>query len=111
MTPPRSTVLSHTKSTNWKPWLPVRTSPATRLGFGFKPEGFELGVVYEKTTDNLGAGQVNLNGHNAVYVSGKMNFGMSAVKLAYTKAGVLGKAQFRLPTAARARFPSATTTA
>jgi predicted porin len=64
---------------------------ATRVGFGFKPEGFELGVVYEKTTDNLGAGQVNLNGHNAVYVSGKMNFGMSAVKLAYTKAGVLGE--------------------
>jgi predicted porin len=63
---------------------------ATRLGFGFKPEGFELGVVYEKTTDNLGAGQVNLNGHNAFYVSGKMNIGMSAVKLAYTKAGVLG---------------------
>lgn len=64
---------------------------ATRVGFGFKPEGFELGVVYEKTTDNLGAGQVNLNGHNAVYVSGKMKMGMSAVKLAYTKAGVLGE--------------------
>lgn len=63
---------------------------ATRLGFGFKPEGFELGVVYEKTTDNLGTAQANKNGHNAFYVSGKMNIGDDAVKLAYGKASVLG---------------------
>lgn len=63
---------------------------ATRLGFAFKPEGYELGVVYEKTTDNLGAAQVNKNGHNAFYVSGKMMLGIDAVKLGYTKAGVMG---------------------
>ena len=62
---------------------------ATRVGFGFKPEGFELGVVYEKTTDNLGAAQVNKNGHSAFYVSGKMNIGNDAVKIAYGKAGEL----------------------
>ncbi|MBI5430790.1 MAG: porin [Nitrosomonadales bacterium] len=63
---------------------------ATRLGFGFKPERFELGAVYEKTTDNLGTAQGNKHGHNAIYVSGKMNIGNDAVKLGYTKAGILG---------------------
>ncbi|MFZ5522666.1 MAG: porin [Pseudomonadota bacterium] len=63
---------------------------ATRLGFGFKPEAFEVNVVYEKTTDNLGAAQVNSLGHSAFYVGGKYNIGNDAVKLAYGKAGVLG---------------------
>jgi len=63
---------------------------ATRLGFGFKPEAFELNVVYEKTTDNFGAGQVNSLGHSAYYVGGKYNIGNDAVKLAYGKTGVLG---------------------
>jgi predicted porin len=63
---------------------------ATRLGFGFKPESFELNVVYEKTTDNLGAGEVNKNGHSAFYVGGKYLIGNDAVKLAYGKAGVVG---------------------
>jgi predicted porin len=63
---------------------------ATRLGFGFRPEGFELGVVYEKTSDNLGTAQGNKLGHTAYYVSGKMMLGNDAVKLAYGKAGVLG---------------------
>ena len=63
---------------------------ATKVGFGFKPEGFELGVVYEQTTDNLGTAQANLYGHKAAYVSGKMNIGDDAVKVAYGKAGVVG---------------------
>lgn len=63
---------------------------ATRLGFGFKPSAFEVNVVYEKTTDNLGTAQINKYGHSAFYVSGKYNIGNDAVKLAYGKAGVLG---------------------
>jgi predicted porin len=64
---------------------------ATRLGFGFKPDAFELNAVYEKTTDNLGAGQISKQGHSAYYVGGKYNFGNDAVKLAYGKAGVQGE--------------------
>ena len=66
---------------------------ATRVGFGFKPEAFELGIVLEKTTDNLGTGTnagLNTFGHTASYVSGKYNIGMSAVKLAFGRSGVLG---------------------
>lgn len=73
------------------------TSPnekATRLGFGFKPEGYELNLVYEKTSDNLGTGTdagVNKYGHTAMYVGGKLNVGSAgAVKLAYGKAGEIG---------------------
>jgi predicted porin len=63
---------------------------ATRLGFGFKPEAFELNAVYEKTTDNLGANQVNKQGHSAYYVGAKYNFSNDAVKLAYGNAGDQG---------------------
>ncbi len=64
---------------------------ATRLGFGYTQDMFAVGVVYEKTSDNLGAAQANLHGHNAFYVSGKYNISnMAAVKLAYTKAGQTG---------------------
>jgi predicted porin len=63
---------------------------ATRLGFGFTQEQFSVGVVYEKTTDNLGAAQENLNGHTALYVGGKYLIGNDAVKLGYGKAGILG---------------------
>lgn len=70
---------------------------AMRLGFGFKPEGLEFGAVYEKTTDNLGTAQENKNGHTAIYVSGKMNIGNDAVKLAYGKAGVLGTGADKVP--------------
>jgi predicted porin len=73
------------------------TSPnekATRLGFGFKPEGFELNVVYEKTSDNLGTGAdagVNAYGHTAMYLGGKVHVSEAgAVKLAYGKAGETG---------------------
>jgi predicted porin len=62
---------------------------ATRLGFGFKQDAFELNAVYEKTTDNFAAG-TNQFGHSAYYVGGKYNFGNDAVKLAYGKAGVQG---------------------
>jgi predicted porin len=73
------------------------TSPnekATRLGFGFKPEGFELNVIYEKTSDNLGTGAdagVNKYGHTAMYLAGKAHVSEAgAVKLAYGKAGETG---------------------
>ncbi|MBI4809723.1 MAG: porin [Nitrosomonadales bacterium] len=63
---------------------------ATRLGFGFSEEMFSVGLVYEKTSDNLGAAQVNSLGHTAYYLGGKFNIGQDAVKFAYGKAGVLG---------------------
>ncbi len=64
---------------------------ATRLGFGYTQDMIAVGVVYEKTSDNLGAAQANLYGHNAFYVSGKYNISnMAAVKLAYTNAGQIG---------------------
>lgn len=71
---------------------PGQNESATRFGFGFKPEAqpFELGVVYEKTTDNLGVASANLYGHNALYLSGKYNIGNDAIKLGYVKAGTLG---------------------
>ncbi|MEQ1526623.1 MAG: porin [Gallionella sp.] len=64
---------------------------ATRLGFGFKPEGkpFEVTAVYEKTTDNLGALGANVNGHSAAYLGAKYNLGNNAIKLGYAKAGTL----------------------
>jgi predicted porin len=65
---------------------------ATRLGFGFKPEGkpFEVTAVYEKTTDNLGALGANVNGHSAAYLGAKYNLGNNAIKLGYAKTGALG---------------------
>ena len=64
---------------------------ASRLGFGFKPEGkpFEVTAVYEKTTDNLGALGANVNGHSAAYLGAKYMMGSNAVKLGYAKAGTL----------------------
>ena len=70
---------------------------ATRLGFGFTQDMFSVGLVYEKTTDNLGAAQVNKSGHNALYVGGKVIIGNNAVKLAYGKAGVLGEGTAEIP--------------
>ncbi|MFA5824462.1 MAG: porin [Gallionellaceae bacterium] len=74
--------------------LPTVTSPkesATRVGFGFKPEGFELNVVYEKTSDNLTpTTNANLYGHSAYYVGGKYLIGADAVKLSYIKADKTG---------------------
>lgn len=63
---------------------------ATRLGFGFTQDMFSIGLVYEKITDNFAAGNVNQYGHNTVYLGGKFNIGLDAVKFAYGKAGTLG---------------------
>jgi len=63
---------------------------AARLGFGFTQDAFSVSVVYERTTDNLGAAASNSLGHTAAYVGGKYNIGNDAVKLAYGKASVLG---------------------
>jgi len=63
---------------------------ATRLGFGFKPGDFSVGMIYEKTNDNFGAGSTNSQGHKAVYISGKYKIGDDAIKLAYGKTGSLG---------------------
>jgi predicted porin len=65
---------------------------ASRVGFAFRPEDkpFEVTAMYEKTSDNLGAGGLNSLGHNAYLLGGKYNIGNNAVKLGYAKAGVLG---------------------
>ena len=63
---------------------------ATKAGFGFKQDMFEVGAVVEKTSDNLAAAQENQYGHTAVYLSGKVNLGGGAIKLAYAKAGEIG---------------------
>jgi predicted porin len=63
---------------------------ANRVGFGFSQDMFSVGLVYEKTSDNFGAGGINTVGHNAYYLGGKFNIGMDAVKFAYGKTGVVG---------------------
>jgi predicted porin len=71
-----------------------KSESANRVGFGYKPEGFEVNAVYEKTSDNLGTGVnsgVNTYGHTAFYVGGKVHTGTnSAVKVAYGKVGSYG---------------------
>ncbi len=65
---------------------------AARFGLGYTEEGsFALGFVAEKTSDNLGGGGSNLYGHNAYYVSGRVNVGVAdAIKAAFTHAGNIG---------------------
>jgi len=63
---------------------------ATKVGFGFSQDMFSVGAVYEKTSDNQGVAQENKYGHNAYYLAGMLKMGLSAVKVAYGKAGVLG---------------------
>jgi len=65
---------------------------AARLGFGYTQEGaFTVGFVAEKTSDDLGIGGADLYGHNAYYVSGKVNVGSAgAIKAAFTDAGEIG---------------------
>lgn len=60
---------------------------ATKLGLGYTMDAFNVGLAYEKTSDNTGAANVNQFGHNAYYLSGKYSFGSDAVKAAYTKQG------------------------
>lgn len=82
---------AHKLESNVTATKPGQDESATRLGFGYKPEEqpFELSVVYEKTTDNLGTSGADVNGHKAFYLGGKYNIGNSAVKLGYVKAGEL----------------------
>jgi|CXWL01.1.fsa_nt_gi predicted porin len=82
---------THKLESNVTATKPGQDESATRLGFGFKPEGkpFEVTAVYEKTTDNLGALGANLNGHSAAYLGAKYMMGSNAVKLGYGKAGQL----------------------
>jgi len=63
---------------------------AWKLGLGYTLDAIDLGFVYEKTDDNVGALGANARGHNAYYLSGKYKMGMNAVKLAYGKAGQHG---------------------
>lgn len=66
---------------------------AAKLGLGYKFAGaLDLGIAYEKSTDNFGAANANKYGHNAAYVSAKYAFGAHALKLAYTKAGATATA-------------------
>jgi len=65
---------------------------ANKLGFGYTQEGvYTVGFVAEQTGDDLGVGGKDLYGHNAYYVSGKLNIGSAgAIKAAVTDAGNLG---------------------
>lgn len=63
---------------------------ATKVGLGYTMDAFNVGFVYEKTTDNLGVGNTNLAGHSAYYLGGKYSFGSNDVKLAYTKLNQIG---------------------
>lgn len=62
---------------------------AWKLGLGYTLDAFDLGFIYENTSDNFAAGADRF-GHNAYYLSGRYKFGMDAVKLAYGKAGQHG---------------------
>jgi predicted porin len=93
-------VESHTLNTLNAANEPGKSESAKRVGFGFKPEGFELNVVFESTSDNLGTGTnagVNTYGHSAFYVGGKVHTGAnSAVKVAFTKAGEYGTGNLKI---------------
>lgn len=66
---------------------------AAKLGLGYKIAGaLDLGIAYEKSSDNFGVARANKYGHNAAYVSAKYAFGAHALKLAYTKAGATATA-------------------
>ena len=75
---------------------------AWKLGLGYTMmDALTLGLAYERTSDNLGAGAAGVVGaacaaksagsdcfgHNAYYLSGNYKMGMNAVKLAYGRAG------------------------
>lgn len=64
----------------------------TKLAFGFTQDAFSLGLMYETTSDDLGAAKADLFGHSTIYVSGKYNLASGAVKAAITQAGKLGNA-------------------
>lgn len=61
---------------------------AWKLGLSYDIDAFTLGLVYEKTSDNLATSFA----HNAYYLSGNYKMGMDAIKFGYTKAGQIGAA-------------------
>ncbi|TAN76276.1 MAG: porin, partial [Gallionella sp.] len=66
-------------------------SKAYKVGGGYKMDALQVNAVYEKTSDNTGAGFTDSKGFKAYYLSGKYSLGNDAVKLAYTHAGDLNK--------------------
>lgn len=69
---------------------------ATRLGLGFKPGDFSVGIIYEITNDNFAAGSTNSLGHKAAYINGKYKIGNNVIKLAYGKTGNLGSGNVQI---------------
>jgi predicted porin len=64
---------------------------ATRMGFGYTQDLFNVNAAYEKTSDDYGVANANKYGHSAIYVSGKFNLSDSnAIKAALTKQGNVG---------------------
>lgn len=64
---------------------------ATRLGFGYTQDVFNVNAAYEKTSDNYGVANANKYGHSAIYVSGKYNLSANnAIKIALTRQGNVG---------------------
>jgi predicted porin len=59
---------------------------AWKLGAAYSIMDFTLATMYEKTDDNLNAGQ-NKYGHNTWFLSGKYQMGAVALKAQYAKAG------------------------
>lgn len=69
---------------------------AWKLGVGYSVAAFDLGLVYEKTSDDVrgtalcgvagATGTGDCYGHNAWHLTGAYKFGNNAVKLAYTRA-------------------------
>jgi predicted porin len=72
------------------------TETATKLGFGYTLDALSIGVVYEKTSDDLAAGKDSKFGHSAGYVGAKYKLGNSAVKLAYGKSTLIGDGAARI---------------
>ena len=74
---------------------PDASESAWKLGLGYKlGSAFDLSAIYEKTSDNEGAGGADRYGHSAYYLAGKYTFGDGSddIKLAYSRAGDLAGA-------------------
>lgn len=72
------------------------TETATKVGFGYTLDALSVGVVYEKTSDDLAAGKDSKYGHSAGYLGAKYKLGNSAVKLAYGKSTLIGDGAARI---------------
>jgi len=66
--------------------LQNRTEKAWKLGLGYKLDALQLGLAYEKTSDDLNGGS-NALGHSAYYLSAAYTMGANVLKAAYTHAG------------------------